>query len=379
MQGLAQHGQHPLGLPDLLQLAHPFAALVEGLVVVADPGQLSQVQADGAGGQGSAHVGGILRSGHGAQPVHQVPGLVALVHRVLVRQVDRGDLAALQFMPHGRGLSAGSHQDRDVLRAQADKALIDTLSPDPSPKGGGAGDRRLRREAGVRVVEPGDDLLGATLGEQPADPAVVLQPEVVHQRDCGRRFRPDHEPLRAALGRDRHEGQRVGLARLPEHEGPRRALRLGEAKPAVDRRDHGVGRAVIDRQLVMPPRGGRARPQVAVDIRATEAIDRLFGVADEQQGRLRVVVGHPIDPVEDAVLQGRGVLELVDQGHRVLPQDALAQALALRPRSDTGQGRVQAVQHVGKAEGAGALLEQQETAGDLGLGVVVDCPPGVAD
>ena len=56
-------------------------------------------------------------------------------------------------------------------------------------------------------------------------------------------------------------------------------------------------------------------------------------------------------------LQRRRVLELVDQRHRVLRQDALAQALGAGAVVRRVQGLVQPPQHVGEAEGAGLLLE----------------------
>jgi hypothetical protein len=55
-------------------------------------------------------------------------------------------------------------------------------------------------------------------------------------------------------------------------------------------------------------------------------------------------------------LQRRGVLELVNQRHRVLGQDAGLQRGAVV----AGQGRIQALQHIGKAESAGLALEPQQ-------------------
>lgn len=68
---------------------------------------------------------------------------------------------------------------------------------------------------------------------------------------------------------------------------------------------------------------------------------------------MRVVGRGAVDLVEQAVLQRRGVLEFIDQRHRVLGQDALTQHGTVV----AGQGRVQALQHVGKAEAAGLALE----------------------
>ena len=115
----------------------------------------------------------------------------------------------------------------------------------------------------------------------------------------------------------------------------------------------------------MPAGGGAAGLQVAVDVRAAKAVDRLLGVADQQQRAARVVVRGAVERVEQAVLQRRGVLELVDQRHRVLGEDALAQARALR----AGEGAVEALEQVGEAEAARLVLERGEALADPGGGV----------
>ncbi len=97
----------------------------------------------------------------------------------------------------------------------------------------------------------------------------------------------------------------------------------------------------------MPPCGGAARLQVAVNVRATKTVNGLFGFANQQQSALGVVVWCAVNLVKDAVLEGRGVLELVNQRHRVLGDDAIAQALT----AGAVQRGVQALKHVGKAKG----------------------------
>ena len=96
--------------------------------------------------------------------------------------------------------------------------------------------------------------------------------------------------------------------------------------------------------------------QVAVDIRTTKAVDGLLGVADQQQCAVRAVVCRAVDLVEQPVLQRRGVLELVNQRHRVLGQDAGLQRGAVV----ASQSRIQALQHIGKTESAGLALEPQQ-------------------
>ena len=119
VQRLAQHGQHALAVPDGLQLAHVLAALVEGFVVGGQAVQLGQTEVHAAHSQRGTHQQRIRRSGHAAQPVHEVAGFLALEHRVFVGQVDRGHAPALQRTAHGGGFFAGAHQHGNVARAQA--------------------------------------------------------------------------------------------------------------------------------------------------------------------------------------------------------------------------------------------------------------------
>jgi len=100
--------------------------------------------------------------------------------------------------------------------------------------------------------------------------------------------------------------------------------------------------------------GGAPGLQVAVDVGPPKAVDRLLGVADQQQGRVLPVLGNAVNGIEELQLQGRGVLEFIDQRHRKLRAQTLRQPLTgLRPL----QGRGQALQHVGKTELRGAALE----------------------
>ena len=336
VQRLAQQGQHALRLPDAVELAQLQAARIEGLVAGGQPGEFIERQPQGARGQTGAHLARIERIGHGLQPVQQVARLVAGEHRVLVGQVDRGHAAPVQLAPDGLGLLAGAHQHGDVGRAQALEGLF-----------------RLCK-TGLRIVQPADDLLGAARGKTLAVRARAVQFQVVVDGERGHGAGGGLELLGPAARLHRDERQRVVLRRcVAEQEGARARACLGTPEPVVHGRHQRRGGAVVGAQHVMPPGGGAACGEVAVDVGAAEAVDRLLGVANEQQRRLRGVVGRAVEPVEDAVLQRRGVLEFVDQRHRGLRHHAFAQALAVRP----GQRLVQPLQHVGKAEGASLALE----------------------
>ena len=75
VQGLAQHGQHALALPDALQLGQLRGALLKGVIVLRQVGQLGQRQAQRAAGQRGAGGAAVGRVGHGLQPQAQVSRL----------------------------------------------------------------------------------------------------------------------------------------------------------------------------------------------------------------------------------------------------------------------------------------------------------------
>ena len=98
---------------------------------------------------------------------------------------------------------------------------------------------------------------------------------------------------------------------------------------------HGCGAgAEVGVQGVVAPQGGVTGREVGVDVPPAKAIDRLLGVADQNQGG--VVSGlwrggfvNPVDPLEDTVLGRVGILEFVDHGHGELFAKALCQGLAV--------------------------------------------------
>ncbi|MNQ44365.1 hypothetical protein D3C85_581180 [compost metagenome] len=155
-----------------------------------------------------------------------------------------------------------------------------------------------------------------------------------------------HQVFGAALGIDGLERERI-LAPFTVAEGAGWhlvALRVQEQ--LVDGRHQGCRRAVVGAQLIVAPGGGAPRRQVALDVGAAKTVDRLLRVTDQEQAQGRVVVGNPVQQVENLVLGRRRILEFIDHGQRILVDDALAQGHAIL----AGQRVVQALQHVGKAE-----------------------------
>ena len=118
-------------------------------------------------------------------------------------------------------------------------------------------------------------------------------------------------------------------------------MRFRMQEAMVDGLDQRLRGAVIDRQGIVAAFGGGARLQVAVNVGPTKAINRLLGIANQQQSTRRVVARGLVNRVKDAVLGGRRVLKFVDQGHRVLLCDALAQAFGMGPLQSGGQAFLQ--------------------------------------
>ena len=188
------------------------------------------------------------------------------------------------------------------------------------------------------------------------------------QRDRGYTLFARHETLCAPTGVHRLEGQWIlSHALLPglEQKCSLTSALLSLCEPLV----HGVhqllGRTVVRTQHVVPPFGGASGAQIAVYVRAPEPVDRLLGITDQQQGTVGIIVCGSIDTVEEAVLQGRRVLEFVNQCYGVLRQNPRAQHSAVLACQST----VQALQHIREAKRPGLALEKLHALLNLGGGV----------
>ncbi len=248
------------------------------------------------------------------------------------RGADRGRLGTIAY------------EDRDVGRLQRTEAIVDD-------------------EAGTRVGEHRRDELGATIGEAPQQGVLVAFDRVVTDRDRGQRAVGRHERLAATARLDRHERQRSGPVRAEAERAVAAGLRVAEQ--AVHGRDELDRRTIVGRQPVVPTRGRGARVEVAVDVGAAKAVDRLLRVADQQHRGVPVVVRGAIDAVEDAVLQRRRVLELVDQRDRRLLDETTSQRVAARCR----ERAVEPFDLVREAEDAGPFLQRADAASDGTRGV----------
>ena len=328
MQGLAQHGQHALALPDATQQAQLLAVLLERGVVVHQTGQLGQRQGQRGGGQRGARGAVVRRVSHGLQPQQQISGLDAGQHRVLVRQVDGGHAALAQRMTHGVGLAGVAHQHGDIGRAQGlEAAALPAL-----------------HKAGLGVVEQAHDVLGAVLRKRRLGRALVADLRGVADGERGHGTGRADQAFSPALSSHRHKGQRI-VSVMPEPERAHAGTHLGLLEQAVDHRHQRRGGAKIGAQHAVPAGGGAAGGQVAADVSAAKRVDRLLGVADQEQRGGEVVGGGAVQRIKNAELPRRAVLKLIDQRHRVLGHDALAQPRRVGP----GQRHIQPLQHVGKA------------------------------
>ncbi|OIQ74680.1 hypothetical protein GALL_436630 [mine drainage metagenome] len=334
-------------------------------------------------------------------------------HRLPVRQIDRGDSALTQGAAHRIGFGAGTHQHGDIGRTQAGELAarppqgglhplgerrrrsrsVGANGPVAGPPQGGAsplgGQRRRSRsvgasfhpsrfaaKTGLRVVQQGDDALGAVLGETLPHRFAGAHFGIVHELQRRNRTRPADQRLPPPLRLNRDEGYGVLRGRGIGHAKLERALArpvFGLGKQPVDCRHQRPCGAVIGREHVVPARGGSAGAEIAADVGPAKGVDRLLGVADEEDVRhgsqrpgSGTVRRQVVEPVEQAVLQGRCVLELVDQGHGILLQDARAQALA----ACAGQRGIQAFEHVAKSERARSQLEFADASADAGGGIL---------
>ena len=328
MHEAAQHRQHALALPDRVQGLELLDALFPRQFVGGDARQRRQRKAGSAGREGRPCQRTIERIGDRLQPAQHVRRLQAVDDGILVRQVDALHLALGQRAPDRRSLLAVAHQNRNIGRHQSLEFTV------------------VVAKAGLRVVQQADDMLGAVVGKKFAvfDGFQVVARRTAHHQRLERPVDAD-QALAASMRPDRVERQRIDVAFLePERAGGKTVF--GVQEQGVDRLHHRLCRAVVGAELVVAACGRGARRQVTVDVGAAKAVDRLLRVADQEQAVGAVVVADPVQQVENGVLVGRRVLELVDHRHRVLRRDARPQLLAVVAL----EGRFQPLEHVGKTE-----------------------------
>ena len=216
-------------------------------------------------------------------------GLGAVKDAVL-GALGTGYSECLERVPDLRALGVLVDQHRDVACLQRPITEADATG---LGSGEQAGDFRGHRGRG-----PGP---GLGLGQR-----LVLRAAQEHPQRGGVAPPLLHE---GGAWRIRGTRGRKGDAREPE------GVRVG-AEQGVERgHEPGDGALVLVQGVDLP--AALTGPEVGVDIGAAEAVDRLLGIADQEQ-RVATV---PVDAPEDGVLERVGVLELVDERRGIaLPQ-----------------------------------------------------------
>ena len=333
-----QHGQHTLAQPLLAVATELLNPLLPQPLMLIELLQLGPAQPQAGGGQRRAQRAVVTGVGAGPQPAQHILGLRGGQHRVLVGQVDAAHAPGRQCLADVLRLAAGTHQHRHIRRAHRLHALLRVHKP-------GA--------ASLSALQHLHHGTGTALGHAlavfvPRQRLVSCQLPDIQGRGRAAIQRPY---LAAPPGRDRQEGQRI-IAILSEQEGTAGPVFFCFGEHVIDRIDHGLAGTEVGVQTLVPPIGGAPGLQIGMDIRAAERVDRLLGIADQQQRGVLLVLRHPVDAVEDTVLQRVGILELVDQRHRKLAADHRRQPLAIGAL----QRGIQPGQHVIEAHLRAALF-----------------------
>ena len=143
----------------------------------------------------------------------------------------------------------------------------------------------------------------------------------------------------------------------------------GAAQQRVVGVDEALVAAPVDGQGG-PPAGHLGGGQVGVDVGAPEGVDGLLGIADEDEGGVAATEAE----LEDVPLDGVGVLELVDQRHRVaVPQLGLNAGAVHRVL----QGVAQSDQEVVVGEDTGEALAPLHLLPHLDRQATVRTGPGI--
>ncbi len=100
------------------------------------------------------------------------------------------------------------------------------------------------------------------------------------------------------------------------------------------------------------------RFHIGENIGAAEGVNRLFRVANQQQGRIRLATP---DAAEDTILLRVGILELIDHRHRKTLTNSAGQRFA----AVAAQRVVKAAEHVVKAQFASTPLFAGDRFTDL--------------
>ena len=315
VQQTVQHRQHTLALPDTPVITELVDPLLPQALVLIQLIQRLPVEVQAVAGQRRAQQAVVAGLGTGAQPAQHILRLLGCQHRVLVGQIHAAHAAGGQRITNQLRLATGAHQHRHVCRAHRRKRLVAAGKP-------GA--------ALLACLQQRGHLAGTALGHLPSvDIASQWLFRFQQPGGQGRRGLTVATPDLAApacLHRQKRHGVVITLAK---QKGASGEVLLGLLEDPIDRRDHRLAGAEVGIQILVPPGGVTTGPKIGVNIRPAEGIDRLLGVADQQQRAVLIVFRYPVDAIEDAVLQRVGILKFVDQRDRKLLTDNLGQPVAI--------------------------------------------------
>ncbi len=209
----------------------------------------------------------------------------------------------MECVPHERSVRVEPHEHCDVARVYFDLLELAPVAP---------ADNEFRPRGEER-----DDVGREVGGNRVPSLGLAQQPLFGRERDEAVGRLHDPQPQGSRRGRTDEARPLIGLGGADRAIGDVGVPELRVAKERVVRLEQRLVAAPVD--VERPFRLHRQlRQQVGVDVRTTERVDRLLGVADQDQGRRGALTE---GARHDLPLHGVGVLELVDQDDvEALPQ-----------------------------------------------------------
>ncbi len=329
----AQHRHDAALLPRLAVAVKLLNYLVPGLFILVEPFNILGGQAKHPRCQSAAQRALSLGRQHRLDKPQQLLRLWRLKDAVAVGEVHRRNVQQRQGVADQRRLVATTHQYGYVGGLHRPGALAVMQQ----------GATLLTRH------QPVADLRRAELGHKglvvPDAHAVALHQPQVHSR-LGFTVQLKAQGLVSFRCLHRHEGD------LAEHKG---VVHL--AKQRIHAVDHAGSRTPVGIERIVSA-DFPTRFHVGEDVRAAKGVDRLLGIANQQQRGIRLL---PPDAAENTVLLGIGILKLIDHRDRKTLADRGRQRLAVF----TVQRLVETAQHVIKAQLAATAFLPRYRLADL--------------
>ena len=337
-------------LPDFGPLARETPPPAPGVVVVAQRGEVLQVESEQVGGERPAEQlrGVVLRfvQAQGVEEAMEAARLVGL-EDVVVADLDAVDPEFVQSCRYRFALGALADEHGDVAGGQG---LGQVATRQFRPAVPARRDQARDVLGGLVRGQSGQLRLGSRL-------AVPLRDQDELERGLIVVLVVYREFPAFPVGRRRSREPEVGEDERPF---PREEL--------VDGANESGRRTVVAFQFQRFVRRGQALVslQIGEHVRAPEAVDRLLGVADDEESPAGRAGAARVDRLEDPGLQPVGVLELVDQGDGVPGADSTGELGSAGPVERAVEFDQQGVEAQaafdpgGVPQGAAGVLEEAE-------------------